>query len=50
VFDHGFVTAMKPTMALPIVVVLVGALSCLVMKRYVRPAEPQPTEAVEASA
>jgi MFS family permease len=50
VFDHGFVTAMKPTMALPIVVVLVAALSCLVMKRFVRTPEPQPTEAVEASA
>jgi EmrB/QacA subfamily drug resistance transporter len=50
VFDHGFVAAMKPTMALPIVVVLVGALSCLVMKRHVKAGEPQPTEAVEASA
>jgi hypothetical protein len=50
VFDHGFVTAMKPTMALPIVVVLVGALSCLVMKRHVKAGEPQPTEPVEASA
>ena len=41
VFDHGFVTAMKPTMALPIVVVLAAALSCLVMSRHVRASAPQ---------
>jgi hypothetical protein len=50
VFDHGFVTAMKPTMALPIAVIVVAALSCLVMKRHVRAGEPQPAEAVEATA
>jgi hypothetical protein len=50
VFDHGFTTAMKPTMALPIVVVLVAALSCLVMKRHVRAGEPQAAEQVEAAA
>ncbi|MDN3352664.1 DHA2 family efflux MFS transporter permease subunit [Actinomadura sp. DC4] len=50
VFDHGFVTAMKPTMALPIVVVVVAALSCLVMKKYVRAGEPRPAETVEATA
>ena len=33
VFDHGYVTAMKPTMALPIVVVLVAAASCFVVRR-----------------
>jgi len=49
VFEQGFVTAMKPTMALPIVVLLISALSCLVMKRYVRPGEPQPAETVEAA-
>jgi EmrB/QacA subfamily drug resistance transporter len=50
VFDHGFVTAMKPTMALPIGVVVIGALSCLVMRRHVRAGEPQPSEPVEAAA
>jgi EmrB/QacA subfamily drug resistance transporter len=50
VFDQGFVTAMKPTMALPIVVVVVAALSCLVMKRHVRASEPQPAKPVEAAA
>jgi EmrB/QacA subfamily drug resistance transporter len=50
VFEQGFVTALKPTMALPIAVIVVAALSCLVMKRHVRAAEPQPTEPVEAAA
>jgi EmrB/QacA subfamily drug resistance transporter len=50
VFDHGFVTAMKPTMALPIAVVLVGALSCLVMRRHVGAKTPQPAEHVEVGA
>jgi EmrB/QacA subfamily drug resistance transporter len=49
VFDHGFVTAMKPTMALPIVVVVVAAASCLVIRRHVRAEEPQ-SEPVEAAA
>jgi EmrB/QacA subfamily drug resistance transporter len=50
VFDHGFVTAMKPTMALPIVVVVVSAVSCLVLRRHVRAGQPQPAEPVEAAA
>jgi EmrB/QacA subfamily drug resistance transporter len=50
VFDHGFVSAMKPTMALPIVVVLVAALSCLVLRRHVRANAPQPAEQVEVGA
>ncbi|GAB3688149.1 DHA2 family efflux MFS transporter permease subunit [Actinocorallia lasiicapitis] len=29
VFTHGFVTALKPTMLFPIIVVLVGAVACL---------------------
>jgi EmrB/QacA subfamily drug resistance transporter len=50
VFDHGFVTAMKPTMALPIAVIAVSAVSCLVMKRHVRAGEPQRAEPVEVGA
>jgi EmrB/QacA subfamily drug resistance transporter len=50
VFDHGFVTALKPTMALPIVVVLAAALSCLVMRRHVRAGAPRPAEKVEVGA
>ncbi|MFC4911189.1 DHA2 family efflux MFS transporter permease subunit [Actinomadura gamaensis] len=34
VFSHGFVHAMKPTMIMPVVVVMVGALACLGVKRY----------------
>ena len=50
VFEHGFVAAMKPTMALPVVVVLIGAASCFAMKRHVRPGQPQEPETVEAAA
>jgi MFS family permease len=32
VFGHGFVTAMRPTLALPIVVLLTGAVACLAIK------------------
>jgi EmrB/QacA subfamily drug resistance transporter len=44
VFAHGFVTAMQPTMLLPISVLAVGVASCLAIKRRPRlaePAEPQ---------
>jgi EmrB/QacA subfamily drug resistance transporter len=33
VFNHGFVTAMKPTVSLTIVVVFVGAAACFAVKR-----------------
>ena len=32
VFSHGFVHAMKPTMALPVVVILLSAAACLTLK------------------
>jgi EmrB/QacA subfamily drug resistance transporter len=50
VFHHGFVTAMKPTMALPIVVVLAAAASCFAVKRHVRTGKPQASEPVKAAA
>ncbi|MEU1735534.1 DHA2 family efflux MFS transporter permease subunit [Streptosporangium sp. NPDC020145] len=33
VFEHGFVHAMRPTLALPIAVIALGALSCVLMRR-----------------
>ncbi|HEY7489470.1 MAG TPA: MFS transporter [Streptosporangiaceae bacterium] len=48
IFQHSFVAAMKPTIALPIVIVLIGAASCFAVRRHTRPAEPSP-ETVEAS-
>jgi EmrB/QacA subfamily drug resistance transporter len=33
VFKHGFVSAMRPTLILPIAVVLLAAMSCLAVKR-----------------
>ncbi|SHG48496.1 MFS transporter [Streptoalloteichus hindustanus] len=50
VFQHGFVTAMRHTVLLPLGVVLVAALCCLGMARRSRPGQPgQPGAAAEAS-
>ncbi|MFC5187304.1 DHA2 family efflux MFS transporter permease subunit [Actinomadura harenae] len=48
VFEHGFVHAMRPTMILPVAVVVVGALACLGVKRY-RAATPSDTPQPEAA-
>jgi EmrB/QacA subfamily drug resistance transporter len=40
IFTSGYVAAMRPTMAMPIVVLFVGALSCLLIKR--NPPAPSP--------
>jgi EmrB/QacA subfamily drug resistance transporter len=47
VFAHGFVDAMKPTLIVPIVVVLVGAVACLGVRRY--RAQPRGTDAPRVS-
>jgi hypothetical protein len=39
VFTHGFVDAMRPTLLLPIAVILLAALSCLALRR---PADTPP--------
>jgi EmrB/QacA subfamily drug resistance transporter len=52
IFSHGFVDAMRPTMLTPIAILLIGAASCLLIKRGQRaPAEPRAEvpEAPEAS-
>ncbi|MFF4417668.1 DHA2 family efflux MFS transporter permease subunit [Streptosporangium sp. NPDC001559] len=41
VFEHGFVHAMRPTLALPIAVIALGALSCVLTRRR-RPAGHRP--------
>jgi EmrB/QacA subfamily drug resistance transporter len=51
VFDNGFVQAMHLTMLLPIVVIAVGALACLGLRRYspaAAAAEPPPVGATTA--
>ena len=49
VFTNGYVTAMRATMVLPIVILAVGALSCLAIKGgRAAPAEPAQTETQEA--
>jgi EmrB/QacA subfamily drug resistance transporter len=42
VFVNGFVSALRPTLAVPVVVLLVGALTCLAITR--RAAEPVATD------
>jgi EmrB/QacA subfamily drug resistance transporter len=53
IFGHGFVDAMRPTMLVPIVILLIGAVSCLlIQQRPVTPADRAPggsTEATEAA-
>ncbi len=50
VFGHGYVSAMKPTMALPIVIVLIAAASCFAAKRHRRADDPRTPTPVEANA
>ncbi len=50
VFQHGYVTAMKPTMVLPIAVVLVAAASCFAVKRLNRADSPRAQAPVETTA
>jgi EmrB/QacA subfamily drug resistance transporter len=48
IFDNGYVAAMRPTMVLPIVVLIIGAVSCLAIRGGTRQAEPAPAEVAEA--
>ncbi|MFG2005768.1 DHA2 family efflux MFS transporter permease subunit [Spirillospora sp. NPDC048911] len=47
VFKHGFVDAMRPTMLLPVVVILLGAAACFGVKRYRAPAASPSDQASE---
>lgn len=48
-FTHGYVDAMRPTIALPIAVLAVAALSCLAIKGGpVQPAQAGTEEAIKA--
>jgi EmrB/QacA subfamily drug resistance transporter len=40
IFSHGFVDAMRPTILVPIVILLVGAASCLLIQRRPTSASP----------
>jgi EmrB/QacA subfamily drug resistance transporter len=42
VFTFGYVSAMRTTMVMPVVLLLVGAVSCFAIRRLQRPAEPAP--------
>jgi EmrB/QacA subfamily drug resistance transporter len=45
VFSHGFVDAMRDTMVLPVILLLVGSVSCLAVKRRARSAAEEAEEA-----
>jgi EmrB/QacA subfamily drug resistance transporter len=47
IFQHAFVAAMRPTIGVPIVVVLIGAGACFAVRRHTRTTEPN-RETVEA--
>jgi hypothetical protein len=52
IFEHGFVAAMRPTMLMPIAVLVVGAASCLALRGRARQEdllpEAEPTTATRA--
>ena len=50
VFTFGYVSAMRTTMVMPVVLLLVGAVSCFAIRRLQRPAEPVSAEAATTSA
>ncbi|WP_161362006.1 MFS transporter [Streptomyces sp. SID3343] len=39
-FEHGFVDAMRPTLALPIAAIALGALACALVRRRPHPSSP----------
>ncbi len=49
VFTFGFVDAMRTTMILPVVLLAVGAASCLAIRRRQRPADASPAAEVPAA-
>ncbi|MBJ7597838.1 DHA2 family efflux MFS transporter permease subunit [Candidatus Nephthysia bennettiae] len=50
VFAYAFIDAMRPTLAVPILALAVGALSCLAVKRLSRGAEEAPARSAETTA
>jgi EmrB/QacA subfamily drug resistance transporter len=48
VFTFGFVDAMRSTMIMPVVLLGLGAVSCLAIRRRPRPTEPRPAPEVPA--
>ena len=49
VFAHGFVDAMKPTMLLPVVVVMVAAVACFGVRKYRAPSPSDTPESAHAA-
>jgi EmrB/QacA subfamily drug resistance transporter len=49
VFDAGFVRAMHPTLMLPILAIVAGALACLGMRRHHRPGSASESQRIGAA-
>jgi hypothetical protein len=49
VFTHGYVTAMRPTLAIPVGILLAGAVACLLLRRAGAPATDTPTTGAPAT-
>jgi hypothetical protein len=51
IFTHGFVSALRPTMLVPILFIAIGAVSCVFIKRRPRTSDAgTPAEVGEATA
>ena len=56
VFTHGYVTAMRPTLAIPVAILIAGAGACLLLRRRpapgadAAPAAAQPAQATQSAA
>jgi hypothetical protein len=50
VFAYAFIDAMRPTLAVPILALALGALSCLAIKRRARGSEEAPAHSAETAA
>jgi hypothetical protein len=46
VFTHGYIAAIRPTLAISVAVLLAGAAGCLLLRRHTAPAVTSPPAAV----
>jgi hypothetical protein len=49
VFTHGYIAAIRPTLAISVAVLLAGAAGCLLLRRHTAPAVTSPPAAVTSS-
>jgi EmrB/QacA subfamily drug resistance transporter len=49
VFTHGYITAMRPTLAIPVAILIAGAAACLLLRRTPAPGADAAPAAAEAT-